>query len=162
MQVLLGALVHKVESRVPYFNAACSMIETTAEPREKPLTAMVLRVPDEYVADGENGAAAYQMLHPRAIHLRREPKRARSFPDPTLPNIWKPSGKPIGLATIVGSPSGARSPIPTSAKCLISPIARPRFARTSRPPSGKRSSAPSSRLSRHAIRRKANRRARST
>ncbi len=45
------------------------MIETNTEPTEKPLTAMELRFLDEYVANGENGAAAYQLLHPMANSL---------------------------------------------------------------------------------------------
>ncbi len=45
------------------------MIETNTEPPEKPPTVMELRFLDEYVANGENGAAAYQLLHPSANSL---------------------------------------------------------------------------------------------
>lgn len=42
---------------------------TKTEHHEKPPTAMEIRFLDEYVANGENAAAAYQLLHPRANSL---------------------------------------------------------------------------------------------
>ena len=60
------------------------MIETNTELFEKPATAMELRFLDEYVANGEIGAAAYQLLHPAAKSLTAKTQASKILAKPNL------------------------------------------------------------------------------
>jgi hypothetical protein len=58
--------------------------ETNTEPPAKPPTAMELRFLDEYVANGENGGAAYQILHPNATAFTARVEASKTLRKPNI------------------------------------------------------------------------------